>query len=112
VEGEGDVTAREALEFLASRRRTVLLGGAAVILHGMNRMTKDYDIWLDPLPDPKAWASGIVELLEAAPFLQARRIATIATGMWTPITASEIATVGSEDGVVRLAGVDRPIDVF
>ena len=78
MEGEGDVTAREALEFLASRRRTVLLGGAAVILHGMNRMTKDYDIWLDPLPDPKAWASGIVELLEAAPFLQARRIATIA----------------------------------
>ena len=34
------MTAREALEFLASRRRTVLLGGAAVILHGMNRMVQ------------------------------------------------------------------------
>jgi hypothetical protein len=40
VEGEGDVTARDALEFLASRRRTVLMGGAAVILHGLNRMTR------------------------------------------------------------------------
>jgi len=106
------VTARDALEFLASRRRAVLMGGAAVILHGLSRMTKDYDIWLDPLPNPDAWASGIVELLAAAPFLQARRIATIATGMWTPITGSEIAAVGSEDGMVRLAGLDWPIDVF
>ncbi|MBV8223902.1 MAG: hypothetical protein JO232_01795 [Verrucomicrobia bacterium] len=106
------MTARDALEFLASRRRTVLMGGTAVILHGLNRMTKDYDVWLDPLPNPEAWAIGIVELLEAASLLQARRIATIAAGMWTSITASEIAAVGSEDGMVRLAGLDWPIDVF
>ena len=34
------MTAPEALAFLARERRTVLLGGVAVILHGMNRSTK------------------------------------------------------------------------
>ena len=43
--------AQEAVAFLAGKRRTVLLGGMAVILHGLSRNTKDYDIWLDPLPD-------------------------------------------------------------
>jgi hypothetical protein len=33
------MTAPEALAFLARERRTVLLGGAAVILHGMNPHT-------------------------------------------------------------------------
>jgi hypothetical protein len=116
VEGEGGVTARDALEFLASRRRTVLLGGAAVILHGLNRMTQDYDIWLDPLPDPKAWAGAIVELLEAAPFDLGfsssanhagieHRLLLALDALWAPITSSDIVTVGSHDGTVRLACV-------
>ena len=42
------MTSQEAVGFLASKRRTVLLGGMAVILHGLSRNTKDYDIWLDP----------------------------------------------------------------
>ena len=40
------MTAQEAVVFLANRRRVVLLGGMAVILHGLSRSTKDYDIWL------------------------------------------------------------------
>jgi hypothetical protein len=49
------MTAQEAVAFLASKRRTVLLGGMAMILHGLSRNTKDYDIWLDPLPDAQTW---------------------------------------------------------
>jgi hypothetical protein len=47
--------AQEAVEFFASERRTVLLDSMVVILHGLSRNTKDYDIWLDPLPDVQAW---------------------------------------------------------
>jgi hypothetical protein len=37
--------ALDAPEFLAGERRTILLGEAAVILHGLSRLTKDFDVW-------------------------------------------------------------------
>jgi hypothetical protein len=63
------MTAQEAVAFLASKRRTVLLGGMAMILHGLSRNTKDYDIWLDPLPDAQTWAAAIQQLLTREPQL-------------------------------------------
>src|SRR5271165_855222 len=81
------MTAQKAVAFLASKRRTVLLGGMAVILHGLSRNTKDYDIWLDPLPDVQSWAAPIQQLLTREPSLQTRRIS--AFGRWKPIIVGE-----------------------
>lgn len=106
------MTAQEAVVFLANRRRVVLLGGMAVILHGLSRSTKDYDIWLDPLPEPDVWALEIKELMAVEPTFQAQRIDPVFSGNWLPVSRADIATVGVEDGLIRLAGVDRPIDVF
>ena len=66
------MTAQEAVAFLATKRRIVLLGGMAMILHGLSRNTKDYDIWLDPLPDAQTWAAAIQRLLTREPPLQGR----------------------------------------
>jgi hypothetical protein len=104
------MTAQEAVAFLASKRRTVLIGGLAVILHGLSRNTKDYDIWIDPVPDVQSWAAPIQQLLTREPSLQAQRISTF--GGWKPIGVGEIAAVGHEDRLIRISGVDRPIDVF
>jgi hypothetical protein len=104
------MTAQEAVAFLASKRRTVLLGGLAVILHGLSRNTKDYDIWLDPLPDVQAWAATIQQLLTREPSLQAQRVS--AFGGWTPISVAGVPVVGTEDRLIRIAGAERPIDVF
>lgn len=106
------MTAQEAVAFLAERRRTVLLGGMAVILYGLNRNTKDYDIWMDPLPEPKAWAVAIQELMRREPSLQARRIDPLFPRGWTEISMDAIADVGGEDKLVRIVGADRPIDIF
>jgi hypothetical protein len=100
------MTAQEAVAFLASKRRTVLLGGMAVILHGLSRNTKDYDIWLDPLPDAQAWAAAIQQLLAREPSLQAQRIS--AFGGWTPISVANVPAVGTEDRLIRIAGAERP----
>jgi hypothetical protein len=104
------MTAQEAVEFLAGERRAVLLGGLAVILHGLSRNTKDYDIWLDPLPDVQAWAAPIQQLLTLEPSLQAQRIS--AFGGWQPISVGDVPVVGAEDRLIRIAGAERPIDVF
>jgi hypothetical protein len=90
----------------------VLLGGAAVILHGLSRLTKDFDIWQDPLPDPKSWATAIAELLNSNGELQAQRIGMTVPGRWEVIAIDEIPIVGSEDGLIRVVGTDRPIDIF
>ena len=31
---------------------------------------------------------------------------------WTPIGVSDVPLVGTEDRLIRIAGADRPIDVF
>jgi hypothetical protein len=89
-----------------------LFGGAAVILHGLSRVIKDFGIWLDPYPEPKVWSELIEKLLEVESSLQALRINSLFPGVWTPFTASEVVVVGNEDGMIRLAGADMPIDIF
>ena len=104
------MTSQEAVAFLAGKRRTVLLGGLAVILHGLSRNTKDYDIWLDPLPDVVAWAEPIQELLTLNPSFHAQRIS--APGGWKPICLHEITAVGADDRLVRISAVERPINIL
>jgi hypothetical protein len=104
------MTSQEAVAFLASKRRTVLLGGLAVILHGLSRNTKDYDVWLDPLPDVQSWAAPIQQLLTREPSLQARRISAFEG--WKPVIVGDVPVVGAEDRLIRIVGNERPIDVF
>jgi hypothetical protein len=63
----------DALEFLAGKRRTILLGGMAVILHGLSRLTKDFDVWQDLLPDPRTWASDVSAGREQLDFIKTVR---------------------------------------
>jgi hypothetical protein len=81
----------------------------AVILHGLSRSTKDYDIWLDPLPDVQSWAAPIQQLLTRETSVQARRISVV--GRSRPISVDDIPLVGTEDSVIRIVGMERPIDM-
>lgn len=105
------IESRDLVADLAQKRRTVLLGGIAVILHGLNRNTKDIDIWIDPAPDENAWATSIQALLKRYPTLQANRIGSD-PGTWVPISLDDLSVVGEEDRMVRITGADRPIDIF
>lgn len=102
--------AQEAIEFLAKRNRTLLLGGMAVILHGMSRTTKDIDIWLDPDPGVVSWATTVRELLSASHHLKPCRIDAEVT--WRVIPPAEVEQAARDDGMIRLTGADRPIDIF
>lgn len=92
---------------LAQQRRVLLLGGVAVIAHGLSRKTKDVDIWLEPMDAPASWAAALsaaVVVFATASFwsLARRRV----------LTAAELAADAVEFGVVRISGFDRDIDVF
>jgi hypothetical protein len=62
------MTAQEAVVFLANRRRMVLLGGIAVILHGLSRSTKDYDPTTADVPQQDSPFSTFWELIFASAF--------------------------------------------
>ncbi len=93
---------------LTRNHRVVLLGGLAVIAHGLSRATKDADIWLEPLDSPEEWARALSEVVAAFPQTS---IATLPR--WMPIrTTAEIARAAAEIGMVRVLGLECALDVF
>jgi hypothetical protein len=102
--------AHEVVTRLARSNRVIVLGGIAVILHGMSRHTKDIDIWLDPLDNEQLWSGALQQVLEAGD-LTAARVANDA-GRFTPVPVNAIAEAVARDRFIRVLGADRPIDVF
>jgi hypothetical protein len=92
---------------LARRQRVMLLGGLAVIAHGLERKTKDVDIWLEPLADVSTWADVIKRVLNE---LNTGRFWSLQRN--NLLLAEEVAADVAATGVVRVTGFDRDIDVF
>lgn len=92
---------------LARRRRVMLVGGLAVIAHGLERKTKDVDIWLEPLTDTAAWAgviAGVLDELRTGRFWSLQRNDVL--------LPEEVAADVTATGAVRVTGFDREVDVF
>ena len=100
-------TADGLIEALASRFKVVTLGGVAVISHGLNRNTYDADIWVDPSGTLSDWASRVGPVIFTYPLARPVRI-----GSWTPFAETDLATVIRDDKVIRVLGLDRPLDIF
>ncbi len=92
---------------LARSRRTVLLGGMAVIQHGMSRVTQDIDLWCDPGASPDEWANWLLSWMQGEPDATLGRLPDE-----TAISSPELARVVAEDRLVRLLGADQPLDLF
>lgn len=92
---------------LAARHRVVLLGGMAIITHGLSRKTKDVDLWLEPLTSPVAWAEALKTCLGDFPDCYLWSLADRKL-----LAPDEIAEEIDEVGVLRVSGLDRDIDVF
>ncbi len=92
---------------LARRHRVLLLGGHAMILHGLDRSTTDSDIWLEPLGEVSDWCRQLELLLREYP----------AAYFWDLATRrrchpSEVAEVVENFGVIRVDGLEEALDIF
>jgi len=85
----------------------VTLGGVAVITHGLSRNTHDLDVWLDPMEFPDLWCSAVLSALVESPGLK-----VVDIGSFSPVGKAEFPEVIEHDGVVRISGLDRPLDIF
>ncbi len=104
---ETTTTADELIGLLAGRYRVVTLGGVAVISHGLNRNTYDADIWLDPDGTIVDWVSRVGPVIFSFPSARPVRI-----GTWEPFAEPDLAAVIDDDKVIRVLGLDRPLDIF
>ncbi len=92
---------------LTSRHRVVVLGGLAVIAHGLSRSTFDGDIWLDPMGSSKEWAAVIEGTCGAFGGLSLHRLPG-----WTRVSGAALIEAVEETGLVRVLGMDCPLDIF
>jgi hypothetical protein len=92
---------------IAASRRVLALGGLAVISHGLGRNTHDADIWVEPMESPEIWASVVGPLVYSTPSAK-----PVAIAVWEPIPEKNLAEVIARDGVFRINGLDRPLDIF
>jgi len=99
-------TAEGLVQSLAESFRVVTLGGIAVISHGFERNTHDTDIWLDPHKSPSEWAVAV------APHIFNEKTRAARMGRWDEFSSHELAEVIENDGVFRVLGLNRPLDIF
>jgi hypothetical protein len=100
-------TAGQFIEALTESHDVIVIGGLAVIAHGFNRPTMDADIWLEPLDSPAAWAETLEKTRARFSGLTIHTLPG-----WRQVTGPEIATAAGEVGMVRVLGLDCPLDIF
>lgn len=100
-------TTKEFIAALADQHRVLVIGGLAVIAYGFNRPTKDADIWLDPMSSATAWAQALDRLCAGFAGLTIHTLPG-----WRPIDGPEIAAAAEEIGMIRILGLDCPLDIF
>ena len=96
------------LRRLTSRHRVLLLGGLAVIAHGLSRATKDADVWLEPMTSASEWAEALAAVAAEFPNVRFVRL----PGWRSVPTRAEIAAAVEETRMVRVLGLECPLDVF
>lgn len=99
--------AEEFVRSLAAGSRVLLMGGMAVIAHGLNRGTRDVDVWLEPFGTESLWATRVLEVKQAFPMARVYDLLNHVT-----VADQEAVVCVGRDGLVRIDGLDRPVDLF
>lgn len=99
--------AEEFIAALTERHDVIVIGGLAVIAHGFNRPTKDADIWLDPMETAAEWAVMVEGVCSRFAELSIHTLPG-----WRQVSGKEIAEAADQVGMVRVSGLDCPLDIF
>ena len=85
----------------------ILLGGLAVIGHGMDRGTKDADLWMEPMDSAESWLKILNSVLGQ---FDGARIVTLPG--WEDLSGADLVENLEQVGMVRVEGLGVPLDLF
>lgn len=98
----------EFLKLLTGEHRVLVLGGLAVIAHGLSRGTKDADVWLEPMNSSEEWIAVLRNAIERSPHpLEIRCLPG-----WQALSGEALGSNVAETGIVRVHGLQMPLDIF
>lgn len=100
-------TTGEFIQELTRNHDVIVIGGLAIIAHGFNRPTMDADVWLDPMESPMSWAETVQAVCDRFPNLTIHTLPG-----WRKVEGLDVANAAEEVGMVRILGLDCPLDVF
>jgi hypothetical protein len=100
-------TAGQFITALTEGHDVIVIGGLAVIAHGFNRPTKDADVWLEPLDSSSVWADALEQVCSQFAGLTIHTLPG-----WRLVAGPAIAVAAEEVGMVRVLGLDCPLDIF
>jgi hypothetical protein len=92
---------------LTASHRVVVLGGLAVIAHGLSRHTQDADVWLEPMGSAEEWGAVVEGVCHKVRGTTVHRLPG-----WTEVSGAALAEAADETGVVRICGLSVPLDIF
>lgn len=92
---------------LTRRHRVIVLGGLAVIAHGLSRSTKDVDLWIEPMESAETWAQVVIDVVQSFPGLSIHTLPG-----WKQVSGGEVADAASFPGIIRILGLECPLDLF
>ena len=101
---------RELVDFvteLTRETRVILLGELAVIGHGMDRGTKDADLWMEPMDSTEEWLDILNLVLDK---FEGARIVTLPG--WESLCGAALVENLEQVGMVRVGGLGVPLDLF
>ena len=101
------ISADDLIRVLTAKHRVLMLGGLAVIAHGLARKTKDVDVWLEPMPSAADWSESLHQAVKQIP---SARYWSLAERRY--LRAEEVRADVEDFGVLRISGLDRDVDVF
>jgi len=99
--------ASQIIESLAAEHRVLVLGGMAVIAHGLSRTTDDADIWLEPMHSISAWCDVVRDALG-----DFQEVYFFDVSQHRKISPAGLPHTIDTAGMVRVGGLDRYLDIF
>lgn len=102
-----DNTVEKFIGELSKEGRILLIGGLAVIAHGLSRATKDADIWFEPFDNEQLWAGKINRI--CGTFENVRLFDVFESRTIKPDTLVEYIVIKK---MIRINGLERPLDIF
>jgi len=100
-------TLPELIDAFAAKGKVLLIGGLAVIAHGLTRTTKDGDIWYEPKNSAAEWADDALQVMK-----DFHQCSFYDLAGKRRIPAERLLEIVESSGVVRVVGLDMDLDVF
>ncbi len=103
-----EVSINDFVKLLTEKSKVLLLGGMAIIAHGLTRGTRDVDLWMEPKGSAEEWLEEIRHAISQ----YSESLTIHGLPGWQELTGDALIKNIEDVGMVRILGLTVPLDIF